>query len=81
MLPRSLIRQLKWTRRADLSTPKTMSGVASSSRPLPVLTLYTKEDCSLCDEAVEALKPLSQRVSSKASPWFGPLALSELAVR
>lgn len=29
---------------------------------LPVLTLYTKDDCSLCDKAVAALEPFKHRV-------------------
>lgn len=34
---------------------------AFGSRKLPVLTLYTKEDCSLCDKALEVLKPYNHQ--------------------
>ncbi|KAM9777970.1 glutaredoxin-like protein C5orf63 homolog [Neosynchiropus ocellatus] len=30
-------------------------------RPLPVLTLYTKDPCPLCDEAKEVLQPYQHR--------------------
>jgi len=33
----------------------------SSNSKLPVLTLYTKVDCSLCDEALEKLQHLKNR--------------------
>ncbi|KAG5834121.1 glutaredoxin-like protein C5orf63 homolog isoform X2 [Anguilla anguilla] len=33
----------------------------SSSRQLPVLTLFTKDPCPLCDEAKEVLEPYKQR--------------------
>uniref|UniRef100_A0A3B4ACZ0 Glutaredoxin-like protein n=1 Tax=Periophthalmus magnuspinnatus TaxID=409849 RepID=A0A3B4ACZ0_9GOBI len=32
------------------------------SRPLPVLTLFTKDPCPLCDEAKELLEPFRNRV-------------------
>ena len=31
---------------------------------LPTLTLYTKQECSLCDEAKEVLTPYLPRVGS-----------------
>ncbi|XP_062570064.1 glutaredoxin-like protein C5orf63 homolog [Saccostrea cucullata] len=34
---------------------------AFTSRKLPVLTLFTKEDCTLCDNALEVLKPYSHQ--------------------
>ncbi|XP_049324734.1 glutaredoxin-like protein C5orf63 homolog [Astyanax mexicanus] len=33
----------------------------SSLRPLPVLTLFTKDPCPLCDEAKEELEPYKHR--------------------
>ncbi|XP_044513542.1 glutaredoxin-like protein C5orf63 homolog isoform X2 [Gracilinanus agilis] len=33
----------------------------SSTKTLPVLTLFTKDLCPLCDEAKEVLKPLKDR--------------------
>ncbi|KAI2642453.1 glutaredoxin C5orf63-like protein [Labeo rohita] len=43
-----------------------LSGVARAVRhcsrtPLPVLTLFTKDPCPLCDEAKEALEPYKHR--------------------
>ncbi|XP_061172317.1 glutaredoxin-like protein C5orf63 homolog [Saccostrea echinata] len=35
--------------------------VTFSTRKLPVLTLFTKEDCTLCDNALEVLKPYSHQ--------------------
>ena len=35
----------------------------SKSKTLPVLTLFTKEDCQLCDEALEKLSPHLESVS------------------
>ncbi|XP_066507728.1 glutaredoxin-like protein C5orf63 homolog [Hoplias malabaricus] len=32
-----------------------------SQRPLPVLTLFTKDPCPLCDEAKEMLEPYKHR--------------------
>ncbi|KAL6472945.1 hypothetical protein MHYP_G00191330 [Metynnis hypsauchen] len=32
-----------------------------SQRPLPVLTLFTKDPCPLCDEAKEVLEPYKHR--------------------
>ncbi|XP_005107756.1 glutaredoxin-like protein C5orf63 homolog [Aplysia californica] len=41
-----------------------MSHDSNSDRPvLPVLTLYTKDPCPLCDEALEVLKPLLNQVA------------------
>uniref|UniRef100_A0A7N4UYZ2 Glutaredoxin-like protein n=1 Tax=Sarcophilus harrisii TaxID=9305 RepID=A0A7N4UYZ2_SARHA len=34
----------------------------ASKKTLPVLTLFTKDPCPLCDEAKEVLKPLKNRV-------------------
>ncbi|XP_068944271.1 glutaredoxin-like protein C5orf63 homolog [Petaurus breviceps papuanus] len=33
----------------------------ASKKTLPVLTLFTKDPCPLCDEAKEVLKPLKNR--------------------
>ena len=35
----------------------------SQSKTLPVLTLFTKDDCQLCDEALEKLSPHLESVS------------------
>ncbi|XP_078314443.1 glutaredoxin-like protein C5orf63 homolog [Crassostrea virginica] len=37
------------------------SAAAFSSRKLPVLTLFTKDDCTLCDEALKVLSPYSNQ--------------------
>ena len=34
----------------------------SKTKSLPVLTLFTKEDCQLCDEAVDKLSPFLENV-------------------
>ncbi|XP_046358899.2 glutaredoxin-like protein C5orf63 homolog [Haliotis rufescens] len=38
---------------------------SDSSQQLPVLTLYTKHPCPLCDDAKEELKPLSHKFTLK----------------
>ncbi|TRY73743.1 hypothetical protein TCAL_00972 [Tigriopus californicus] len=45
--------------RAIISSPRRVLGIAhaSSSTALPVLTLYTKDPCSLCDQAKARLQP------------------------
>lgn len=42
----------------------------SSSRKLPVLTLYTKQDCPLCDEALHHLEPFLDQVNHPAHSCF-----------
>jgi glutaredoxin len=36
-----------------------------SSSQLPILTLFTKEDCQLCEEALEELSPFLHQVKLK----------------
>ena len=42
---------------------KSLNRNYSKSKTLPVLTLFTKEDCQLCDEALEKLSPHLESVS------------------
>ena len=42
---------------------KTLQRCYSQSKTLPVLTLFTKEDCQLCDEALEKLSQHLENVS------------------
>ena len=38
--------------------------LCSQRKSLPVLTLYTKDPCPLCDDAMEELQPYKHKVSS-----------------
>ena len=42
---------------------KSLNKSYSQAKTLPVLTLFTKEDCQLCDEALEKLSPHLDSVS------------------
>jgi len=42
--------------------PTTKHRVFSTSPHLPVLTLFTKEECQLCEEALEELRPFLHQV-------------------
>ena len=42
--------------------------LCSQGKSLPVLTMYTKDPCPLCDDAVEELQPYKHRVSSRSQP-------------
>ena len=52
---------------------------SEESRPLPILTLYTKNPCPLCDQAKAQLNPFRQRFRLKEvditldenQKWFG----------
>ena len=52
---------------------------SGATTPLPVLTLFTKEECQLCDEALAQLAPELHRVRLKEvditeegnEEWFG----------
>lgn len=37
--------------------------MSSEQKQLPVLTLYTKDPCPLCDKALETLKPFLEHVT------------------
>ncbi|KAM6148948.1 glutaredoxin-like protein C5orf63 homolog isoform 2-T2 [Erethizon dorsatum] len=39
-----------------------LRNLSASNTTLPVLTLFTKDPCPLCDEAKELLKPYKNRV-------------------
>uniref|UniRef100_A0AAR2KB89 Glutaredoxin-like protein n=1 Tax=Pygocentrus nattereri TaxID=42514 RepID=A0AAR2KB89_PYGNA len=41
-----------------------------SQRPLPVLTLFTKDPCPLCDEAKEVLEPYKHKSQPLANRIF-----------
>ncbi|ERE84558.1 putative glutaredoxin-like protein C5orf63 like protein [Cricetulus griseus] len=67
-LPRALrLPGLKmlWFQGNSLQIAKSSFGLlrnlTASNTPLPVLTLFTKDPCPLCDEAKEVLKPYKDR--------------------
>jgi len=45
-----------------LGSHRTRTYCSGSRVQLPVLTLFTKEECQLCDEAVEKLSPFLHQV-------------------
>uniref|UniRef100_A0AAV2JCZ6 Glutaredoxin-like protein n=1 Tax=Knipowitschia caucasica TaxID=637954 RepID=A0AAV2JCZ6_KNICA len=54
---------LFWGKAAELHTDVTMFLTRTfCSRRLPVLTLFTKDPCPLCDEAKELLQPFTHRI-------------------
>ncbi|KAM5298692.1 glutaredoxin-like protein C5orf63 homolog [Ctenodactylus gundi] len=44
-----------------------LRNVSASKTTLPVLTLFTKDPCPLCDEAKEVLKPYRNRGSTSCA--------------
>ncbi|XP_031824427.1 glutaredoxin-like protein C5orf63 homolog isoform X2 [Sarcophilus harrisii] len=54
----------------------------ASKKTLPVLTLFTKDPCPLCDEAKEVLKPLKNRNCDKdaVSLWLQALVVLPLVL-
>ncbi|MCJ8742581.1 hypothetical protein PDJAM_G00083710 [Pangasius djambal] len=44
-----------------IKTPSQFIRTSCSKRSLPILTLFTKDPCPLCDEAKEMLKPYKHR--------------------
>lgn len=44
-----------------LNSPRMNIRKMTTEQLLPILTLYTKENCSLCDEALEVLRPYKHR--------------------
>ncbi|KAJ8338663.1 hypothetical protein SKAU_G00354490 [Synaphobranchus kaupii] len=53
--------RLRHLRPAKLCNFQLLMSRCSSQKRLPVLTLYTKDPCPLCDEAKEILEPYKQR--------------------
>ncbi|KAB5543604.1 hypothetical protein PHYPO_G00081160 [Pangasianodon hypophthalmus] len=44
-----------------IKTPSRFIRTSCSQRSLPILTLFTKDPCPLCDEAKEVLEPYKHR--------------------
>ncbi|XP_053433088.1 glutaredoxin-like protein C5orf63 [Nycticebus coucang] len=59
-----------WFQRNSMELVKSSFGLflknfSASKTTLPMLTLFTKDPCPLCEEAKEALEPYKNRVTTR----------------